>query len=156
MLVNFLSNYVFLSNSVMPQIIDVWFLLAQLLSTIFRFSDAVFPVCLPDDHQDVPTGHTCIVSGWGHDAALSTAGYSHNCLEAAKVPLMSQKDCEESYQYSSQQILDSMICAGYKEGGVSACHGDSGGPLACLIDGKWPLACLIDGNWPLACPIDGK
>ena len=103
---------------------------------MFRFSDAVFPVCLSDGSQDASAGRMCIVSGWGHDAAHSTSGYSNDCLEAAKVPLMSQRECEESYQFSSQQILDSMICAGYKEGGVSACHGDSGGPLACLIDGK--------------------
>lgn len=58
-----------------------------------------------------------------------------DCLRAAKLPIMAQSECETMYQGFSQPILDSMLCAGYRNGGVDACKGDSGGPLACLING---------------------
>ena len=59
----------------------------------------------------------------------SGAGTQPDCLRAAKLPIMSQTECETMYQGFSQPILDSMLCAGYRNGGVDACKGDSGGPL---------------------------
>ena len=40
-----------------------------------------------------------------------------------------KSECKEYYK--SYNILDSMICAGYIEGGTGICNGDSGGPLIC-------------------------
>ena len=77
------------------------------------------------------------------------AELSPECLRAASVPLMSQARCRALYANSSQGILASMVCAGYRDGGVDACKGDSGGPLACYIDGKYQLIGVI--SWGFGC-----
>lgn len=60
-------------------------------------------------------------------------------LKVAAVPLLSSQTCiqKEVYgnQLSSDSFPDGMLCAGYLEGGIDACRGDSGGPLACSVDG---------------------
>ena len=66
------------------------------------------------------------------------ADLSPECLRAASVPVMSQARCRGLYANSSQGILASMVCAGFRDGGVDACKGDSGGPLACYVDGQHP------------------
>lgn len=49
-------------------------------------------------------------------------------LREVSVPIVNQQKCMELY--SKEQVLPSMICAGYVEkGGKDSCQGDSGGPL---------------------------
>ena len=57
-------------------------------------------------------------------------------LQAAQVPLISSNVCNSEEVYGNTLSSDSMMCAGYLEGGTDACRGDSGGPLACKIGGK--------------------
>ena len=42
---------------------------------------------------------------------------------------MSNQDCTNNYNYTSEEIDDTMLCAVVPGGGKDACTGDSGGPL---------------------------
>ena len=64
------------------------------------------------------------------------ASSTSSVLKAAQVPLISSDLCNSEQVYGNTLSSDSMICAGYREGGTDACKGDSGGPLACKVGGK--------------------
>jgi len=54
----------------------------------------------------------------------------------ASVPLVSKQRCLKALP---GRIHNSMLCAGFDQGGVDTCQGDSGGPLVCEYNGKWYL-----------------
>ena len=75
------------------------------------------------------------IAGWGaieynnaFDALYPTL------LQEAAVPLVSNEVCNSPESYDGI-IADSHVCAGFEEGGIDACAGDSGGPLYLDIDG---------------------
>jgi len=84
-------------------------------------------VGLPDETmQDLETaGRMATVIGWGSTVARA----SSRQLQQVDVPLVVQETCTAAYDVWNFDITDSMICAGYQEGGQDACSGDSGGPL---------------------------
>ncbi|KAL9986057.1 hypothetical protein ACROYT_G000123 [Oculina patagonica] len=93
-------------------------------------------VCLPETSLQLPFDNLdemCWITGWG---TLSFLGSSPNTLQQASVPLVSRQRCTNAYPGF---IDDSMLCAGFDEGGVDACQGDSGGPLVCEFQGTWYL-----------------
>ena len=47
-------------------------------------------------------------------------------LHEVKVPVVSKSECNKGY---GGAIVDTMICAGFRQGGKDSCQGDSGGPL---------------------------
>ena len=67
-------------------------------------------------------GDLVTTSGWG---ALSEGGSSPDVLHEVDVPVVSGAVCKQAYS----SFNDTMICAGYQQGGKDACQGDSGGPL---------------------------
>jgi len=89
-----------------------------------------------------------LTAGWG---TLSSGGSSPRVLMQASVPLVSKTRCLRGYP---RQIHDSMLCAGYDQGGVDSCQGDSGGPLVCEFGGKWYLEGAT--SWGHGCAARGK
>ena len=68
-------------------------------------------------------GQRCYITGWGR---LSSGGSTPNTLQEAQVPIVTAQKCRESY---GSGITDRMLCAGYSQGGIDTCQGDSGGEI---------------------------
>ncbi len=75
--------------------------------------------------EDGPVGANLLASGWG---TLSQGGRSPIDLQAVEVPLVSRTNCNDSNSYNGE-VTETMLCAGFDEGGKDSCQGDSGGPL---------------------------
>ncbi|XP_029437025.1 serine protease 55-like [Rhinatrema bivittatum] len=95
-----------------------------LLANPIEFNVLKTPICLP------PAGNfsnkdwtTCFVIGWG---SLSTGRYP-NVLQKVEMELVDWNVCKAR----TWKLSKNMLCAGFEEGGRSACVGDSGGPLVC-------------------------
>jgi secreted trypsin-like serine protease len=92
------------------------------LSSPATLNSAVATIPL-SDVADVE-GELSTVTGWG---TTSYGGYIADVLMEVQVPIVSNATCEAAY--GSGSITESMLCAGYAEGGKDSCQGDSGGPL---------------------------
>lgn len=66
-----------------------------------------------------------VVNGWG----IIDTGNVTSQLQTAAVPFLEQKYCYENYQSIYGDIPIGAYCAGWVEGGVDSCGGDSGGPI---------------------------
>ncbi|XP_064424674.1 transmembrane protease serine 9 [Latimeria chalumnae] len=119
------------------------------LSAPVNFTATVRPICLPSLFHSFPAGRRCFITGWG---ATQERGSTTCKLQKAAVNIIKDQVCQNIYNSFSNtnHITKRMMCAGYIEGGVDTCTGDSGGPLACEEPlKKWFLAGLT--SWGRGC-----
>jgi len=114
------------------------------VSSPFVINNWVSPIPLPAERH--PATGNCWIAGWGQ--TLTHIG--SDVLLKAKLPIVNVSECEKVYP----DLLDptSQICAGYPEGGVDVCTGDTGGPLMCEDLGHLYIAGIASWGWKCAAP----
>ncbi|MEQ1636925.1 MAG: serine protease [Methylococcales bacterium] len=68
-------------------------------------------------------GQNAIALGWGNLSAFNKTFPDY--LQQVELPIISNDDCKKR----QTSVRDTMLCAGFAEGGKDTCEGDSGGPL---------------------------
>ncbi|XP_053213241.1 enteropeptidase-like [Panonychus citri] len=107
----------------------------------------VSPICLPDEQPKIKEGDLLTIVGWG-DAQSTGNPY---VLKEAQIPLLSNPTCSDWLKISN--FPDSLMCAGYEEGGTDTCKGDSGGPIMINTQNKWVVVGVASYGLPCCgCP----
>ncbi|XP_025835327.1 trypsin-7-like [Agrilus planipennis] len=109
------------------------------------FGEKIAAIALPPPNVVLPAGTLATVSGWGR---LVYQGDNPPELHEVTVPIVSNEQCALSYanHHAIEYVTDTVLCAGYEEGGKGTCNGDSGGPLT--VDGV--LYGLASTSWVCA------
>ncbi|MEE6478135.1 hypothetical protein FKM82_011752 [Ascaphus truei] len=108
----------------------------------------VQPICLPQVDEQIEAGTLCVSCGWGR---MTENGELSAVLQEVKLPIIDHDTCSSVLDSMGLPSLhETMLCAGFPDGGKDACQGDSGGPLACRRrSGTWYLAGCA--SWGLGC-----
>jgi secreted trypsin-like serine protease len=95
-----------------------------LASPVPPASGATIRLAGPNERKLWKPGVPATISGWGY---VTEAGPRSLDLRSAVVPILSDNYC--GAVYAGLFDVHSMLCAGYVNGGIDDCFGDSGGPL---------------------------
>ncbi|ESO98416.1 hypothetical protein LOTGIDRAFT_214033 [Lottia gigantea] len=94
---------------------------------------------LPDqgDNSFPTVGQNCVTQGWG---CTSQGDGPSSTARLLRLPIYSNDQCRDQYHMIN---MDNRVCAGYRNGGVGVCAGDSGSPLVCDKDGESVLVGVV-------------
>lgn len=110
------------------------------LDSPLELTQRVWPACLPDQSEELQPQQMATILGWGaikykrlRDGKPEVE--RGDTLYQAKVPVVDFEECKNSYgdDLESHRV----VCAGYKEGRIDSCAGDSGGPLLVEKNDRW-------------------
>jgi hypothetical protein len=109
-------------------------------------------VAINSDPNEPTIGEDLIIIGHGVTTEGAFAGSTD--LRKVTVPTVSHAECVEAYDdYFIDIFEDSMLCAGFQEGGMDSCQGDSGGPALEVRDGEYVLAGVV--SFAIGCGAPG-
>ncbi|CAH1794826.1 unnamed protein product [Owenia fusiformis] len=117
------------------------------LTEVVQQGDRVSFACLPE--TDVAAGRMCYATGMGETQGTCCIGK----MKQVAVPVIDQKVCNGT-DYFNGDITNSMMCAGYAQGGRDSCKGDSGGPLNCMVENRWMVQGVV--SWGIGCAEKNK
>jgi secreted trypsin-like serine protease len=110
---------------------------------------------LADYYSDlIQIGSSATVMGWGKMDVKNRNSYSPVLMQT-DLPIIDNEECNRVYD---GDVKETMLCAGFIEGGTDACVGDSGGPLVradTAIDSqvKWKQIGIV--SWGEGCASPG-
>lgn len=111
------------------------------LNHAIETTEFVRPLCLPSEIDTIE--NDCVITGWGIKRTPNVSSLYEidstawpDLLQQASIPIIEEKECQQKEGYD-EKLTENMVCAGYPEGHVDSCNGDSGGPLQCHADGVW-------------------
>lgn len=118
-----------------------------------QWNEFVLPICFPDRDSGNFSGHDATVIGWGKLNEKSE-DFS-NELQKVKVTIIDNKVCQNWFRQAGRDMIidERLICAGFKNGGKDACHGDSGGPLLSKINGQFAVVGVVSTGIGCARPL---
>ncbi|XP_026481275.1 trypsin-like [Ctenocephalides felis] len=100
--------------------------LLQMRSPIVM-TDSIRPITLTEIGQEPVAYSPAIITGWGDVKENANNGSLY--LRGAIVPVIGRNFCRGLNSGLYTSVNDNMFCAGYIDGGVDTCTGDSGGPI---------------------------
>ncbi|XP_053353079.1 mast cell protease 1A-like [Clarias gariepinus] len=88
-------------------------------------SEAVKPIGLPTQNENIPDKAKCSIAGWGRTHQDSAAS---SVLREVTLKIQNNTECKRLWQHYFD--IDNMICTA-SDGRKAFCQGDSGSPLIC-------------------------